>query len=478
MITVFNTLSGRKERFEPLTRGHVRMYVCGVTAYDYCHVGHARSAIVFDAIRRYLQRKGYTVTYVKNFTDVDDKIIHRAQERGLDWKDIATRYIEEYEKDMERLKVGKADREPRATEYIPEMIEIVSGLLSRGYAYEKGGDVFFEIERFPSYGKLSKRRKEELVAGVRIDVDERKRNPLDFVLWKSSKTGEPSWESPWGPGRPGWHIECSAMAMACLGQTFDIHGGGMDLVFPHHENEIAQSEAWTGKEFVRFWLHNGFVERDQQKMSKSLGNFFTIREIFEESQYPSQVTSEVLRYLLLSSHYRSPLDFSDDALRAAKASLDSLYILFQKFEELKGGQAEEKVGHIVESVAQCEKRIEEALDDDFNTPEAIGELHKLRAEINKWMESGSGTVILHNALSPFKKVGEILGLFSLSPSEWVTGKMVLSSLSEEEIQTLVAERTEARRTSRWKKADEIRERLTRHGIIIEDRPDGTTRIRK
>jgi len=311
MLKIYNTLTGKKEVFEPLVSGHVGIYVCGVTVYDVCHIGHARSSLVFDVVRRYLEYKGFNVLFVKNFTDIDDKIIARAQKDGVEWKDVAEKYIEEYYIDMELLGVRKADIEPKATNHIEEMQKIIAALMEKGYAYAIDGDVYYRVKNFTEYGKLSKRDIEEMLAGARVEIDERKEDSLDFALWKSSKAGEPSWSSPWGGGRPGWHIECSAMSMKYLGYTFDIHGGGKDLIFPHHENEIAQSEASTGKTFARYWIHNGFVNVNQEKMSKSLGNFFTIREVFEKYPYSSKVTAEVLRYFLISNHYRSPVDFSD-----------------------------------------------------------------------------------------------------------------------------------------------------------------------
>ena len=333
MLRVHNTLTGSKEPFEPLVPGKVRMYVCGVTVYDYCHIGHARSALVFDVLRRYLEYSGFVVEFAKNFTDVDDKIIKRANEQGVSCEHVTTTYINAYYEDMEKLGVRRATLEPRATEHIADIVRLVDTLLAKGMAYRVDGDVYFQVDRYPAYGRLSKRNLDDLQAGARVDVDERKRHPMDFALWKGSRPGEPSWDSPWGPGRPGWHIECSAMAMRHLGETFDIHGGGMDLIFPHHENEIAQSCGATGKEFARYWVHNGFVQINQEKMSKSLGNFFTIREIFQKSEWSDTVTGEMLRYFLLSTHYRSPLDFSDQSLNEAKNALNGFYDLFERLNE-------------------------------------------------------------------------------------------------------------------------------------------------
>ncbi len=311
MLRIYNTLTGRKEPFEPLNPGTVRLYACGVTVYDECHLGHARSALVFEVIRNFLRASGFAVTFVRNFTDVDDKILNRATQEGVAWTEIVERYLQAYRRDMGRLGIAPADIEPLATAHIPDIIRMIQTLLAKGHAYRLNGDVYYEVATYPAYGQLSKRNPEDLLAGARVDVDERKRNPMDFALWKASKPGEPAWESPWGGGRPGWHIECSAMSIRHLGETFDIHGGGMDLIFPHHENEIAQSCAATGKEFARYWVHNGFVNVNQEKMSKSLGNFFTIREVFEKSGCREPVTAEALRYFLLATHYRGPLDFSD-----------------------------------------------------------------------------------------------------------------------------------------------------------------------
>lgn len=517
MLRVYNTLTGEKEPFEPIVPGHAGMYVCGVTVYDVCHIGHARSALVFDGIRRYLEYKGLQVTYVKNFTDIDDKIIVRAQKEGAPWKEIAERYIEEYNQDMERLGVRKADIEPRATDHIEEMQKIIDGLVAKYHAYRTDGDVYYRVRSFDGYGRLSGRDTEEMLAGARVEVDERKENPLDFALWKGSKAGEPAWTSPWGGGRPGWHIECSAMSMKYLGMTFDIHGGGKDLIFPHHENEIAQSEAYTGRPFARYWVHNGFVNVNQEKMSKSLGNFFTIREVFEEYPYTTQVTAEVLRYFLISTHYRSPVDFSDRGMVSAHAALDSFYALFQKIGEIlnpplqkgeKGGLSGERgdvkgEGEIKQALSECRREFSEAMDDDFNTAGAIGSLQRLRREVNTHIIKGISEEIAREVKSLFEGLGNVLGLFSIDPFKWEflkagktergdvtvvpkTGELkykgttpeVRASLSEVEVQALVLEREEARRKKEWKKSDEIRDRLSKAGITIEDRPDGTTRIKR
>src|SRR5512139_3816419 len=361
-LRIFNTLTGRKEEFAPLAPPRVGMYVCGVTVYDLCHLGHGRGALVFDIVRRYLAFSGYQVRYVRNFTDIDDKIIRRAAERGVPWQALAERFIREYVVDMAALGVRPADIEPRATEHVREIIDLVAGLVAKGKAYAVGGDVFFRVKAFPTYGELGHRDLEEMLAGARVEVDERKEDPMDFALWKSSKPGEPLWESPWGPGRPGWHIECSAMAMKHLGEQVDIHGGGKDLAFPHHENEIAQTEALTGRPFVRLWMHNGFVNVNQEKMSKSLGNFFTIRDVL------AKFDAEALRFFLLGTHYRSPIDFTDQQLEDATRTLDRLYrLLGEAGTLLAGGAAGPRDGEAAAAVEGLEARFREAMDDDFNT---------------------------------------------------------------------------------------------------------------
>ncbi|MBI3611034.1 MAG: cysteine--tRNA ligase [Nitrospirae bacterium] len=481
MLKVSNTLSGKKEPFRPrqTDRGHsVGMYVCGVTVYDRCHLGHARSAVVFDVIRGYLEYKGYRVQYVRNFTDVDDKIINRANQEAKSWQKIAETYIKAYEEDMKRLGVRPADLEPRATEYIPEMIALIQKLIKKEVAYVIGGNVYYRVKRFKGYGKLSRRDTNELLSGARVEVDERKENPLDFALWKASKPGEPTWDSPWGPGRPGWHIECSAMALKLLGRGLDIHGGGKDLIFPHHENEIAQSEGATGKPFARYWVHNGFVNVNQEKMSKSLGNFFTIQEIFEKSSWPEAVTAEVLRYFLVSTQYRSPIDFSDDALKTAKSGLDNFYRMFQKLEEPAATASKPYEKKLREALKQFPKRFEAAMDDDFNTALAVSELQQLRAVANAAMDRGISLPLSQAVLKLFQRYGAVLGIFSLTTGQWTTATETVAGFSESEIGRLIHERDEARRKKDWSRSDAIRKQLAEAGIILEDRPDGTTRIRR
>jgi cysteinyl-tRNA synthetase len=484
MLEIYDTLDGKKKRFKPLKAGTVRMYVCGVTVYDECHLGHARSALVFETIRRYLKYCGFRVIFVKNFTDVDDKIINRAKELGIRWQEVTGRYIKAYYRDMKRLGITRATKEPKATGHMSDIIKLTQTLIKKGKAYQVNGDVYFQVEKFPAYGKLSKRKLEDMQAGARVEVDERKRHPMDFALWKGAKPGEPAWKSPWGPGRPGWHIECSAMAMKYLGKTFDIHGGGADLIFPHHENEIAQSCAATGKkEFALYWLHNGFVQVNQEKMSKSLGNFFTIREIFEKWTYPEPVTAEVLRYFLISTHYRSPLDFSDHALRGAKRTLDGFYGLFQRLEESSGshGAKDAEVARAIETVS---KQFNESMDNDFSTPVTISAFQYLRTEANRLLEAGLSRKASGSVLKTFQSLGSVIGLFQLSVKDWQFGGHDKEeggdapTLGDKEIEQLIAERSEARKLRDFARADEIRKSLAEKGITLEDRPDGTTRWKR
>lgn len=488
MLKIYNTLTGKQEPFEPITPKTVRMYVCGVTVYDYCHIGHARSALIFDVFRRYLEYSGYAVTFVKNFTDVDDKIIKRAHERGVSCSAITSEFIEAYYQDMDKLGIKRATVEPKATEHIADIIQLTEQLVKKGLAYVVDGDVYFEVSKYSEYGRLSKRRLEDLQAGARVEVDERKRHPMDFALWKSSKPGEPSWPSPWGPGRPGWHIECSAMSIRHLGETFDIHGGGMDLIFPHHENEIAQSCGATGKEFARYWVHNGFVQINKEKMSKSLGNFFTIREIFEKSEWSEEVTGEILRYFLLSTHYHGPLDFSDQALKEAKSALNGFYDLFERLSESGGKPTVDQ--ELAQSVDRLKKTFRAAMDDDINTPVAIATLQKLRSDANKLLDRGISANARRAARDEFRSIGSVLGLFQLD--RWQFGSAVSEPVSasidetetvrpvitDTDIERLLKERNEARCRKDFSRADEIRNSLAAQGIIIEDKPDGTSRWKR
>jgi len=477
MLTLYNTLSGKQEEFKPLTPKQVRMYVCGVTVYDYCHIGHARSALVFDVLRRYLEYSGFEVTFVKNFTDVDDKIIKRANEQHVSYEVLTSRYIDAYYEDMGKLGIKSASIEPKATEHMTQIIGLTDRLVKKGLAYTIDGDVYFQVEKYRDYGRLSKRKVDELQAGARVEVDERKRHPMDFALWKRSKPGEPSWPSPWGSGRPGWHIECSAMSIKYLGETFDIHGGGMDLIFPHHENEIAQSCGATGKEFANYWIHNGFVQINHEKMSKSLGNFFTIREIFEKSKWSERVTGEVLRYFLISTHYHGPLDFSDQALQEAKQTLDGFYGLLNRLRETEPNSAGDK--DLTTFLSRAQGSFRKAMDNDLNTPMAIAELQKLRSDMNKLLEMGLSTEGRQRALEEFRRLGDVLGLFQLDT--WDYGMMAASGTDElhaEAIEAKLSERNEARKRKDFAKADEIRKSLAAKGIIIEDKPDGTSRWKR
>ena len=483
-IRLHNTLSGSKEDFVPLHEKKVGMYVCGVTVYDLSHIGHARSAVVFDTIYRYFRYRGYEVTFVRNFTDVDDKIIKRANEEGVDTKTIAEKYIGEFNVDMSRLGLEKPSVEPRATDHIPEMIGLISTLVEKGFAYQSGGDIFFSVQKFRDYGKLSNRDLEEMQAGARVEVDEKKENPLDFALWKASKPGEPFWESPWGKGRPGWHIECSAMSQKYLGETLDIHGGGRDLIFPHHENEIAQSEAATGKPFVRYWVHNGFVNINKEKMSKSLGNILTIREILKD-WHP-----EVLRLFFLSHHYRSPVDYSEDSFGEAQKGLDRFYATIHEIrEELKrplvaqskiAAAAIENCRRVIESFPA---RFEEAMDDDFNTAQALGYLYDLQTQLNSLLSLSKGRPtkemisMLKQGLDHFTKKGWIFGLFREDSEGYLVQRkkegLKRLNLTEQAILVSIEERNLARKAKNWKRADEIRSDLLSKGIVLEDTPSGT-----
>ncbi len=477
MLRIYNTLTDSKEVFQPIRPDEVKMYACGVTVYDHSHIGHARGAVVFDMIRRYLAFRGFTVTYVRNFTDVDDKIINRAKEEGVSSEEIAERYIGEYQKDMAALGVERADIEPKATEHIREIIELVHKLVEKGHAYVAEGDVLFEVASLPAYGKLSKRKLDELQSGARVEVDEKKKSPLDFVLWKASKAGEPSWESPWGAGRPGWHIECSAMSQAHLGESIDIHGGGKDLIFPHHENEIAQSEAATGKPFVKYWLHNGFVNIDQEKMSKSLGNFFTIKEVLENFD------PEAVRLFLLTTHYRSPIDFSDRNIQDADRARRRVYNLLQTVDRFlaEGGDETPDIGDAVAEVGREVEamlpRFEEAMDDDFNTAKALGNLFEVVRVLNGALQEhfpehkAALLPILHRFREEVEQISRVLGLFRESPEAVLKGE---ADGSSREIEGMIAGRLAARKNKDWAEADRIRNELAARGVLLKDRPDGTT----
>ena len=462
MLKVYNTLTGRKEVFVPIEEGKVRMYVCGMTVYDYCHLGHARVMVVFDVVTRYFRHLGYDVTYVRNITDIDDKIIQRANEKGEDFQTLTGRFIDMMHEDAAALGVLKPDQEPRATTSMDEIVGMIKVLIDKGYAYQgANGDVYYDVSRFGNYGRLSGKRLEDLRAGERVEVDTAKQDPLDFVLWKSAKPEEPSWESPWGDGRPGWHIECSAMSTHCLGNHFDIHGGGMDLTFPHHENEIAQSEAATGEAFVNLWMHNGFVKVDEEKMSKSLGNFFTVREILQRYR------AEEVRYFILASHYRSPLNYSQENLDSSKAALKRLYT------SLRGLPPGEASG--------CENSyptaFHAAMSDDFNTPEAVAVLFEIAREINK--KRGTDREQAIRLAGCLRYLGGILGLLQNDPEDFLRESVRVPSemagaLSTAEIESLIEQRIQAREHKDWAEADRVRAKLDALGIVLEDSAEGTT----
>ena len=475
-LRVYNTMSGRKEEFQPLVPGKVSMYVCGVTVYDYCHIGHARANIVFDVIFRYLQFAGYQTTYVRNYTDVDDKIIQRANERGVPSQALAEEFISAFNEDMEALGLAKPTYEPRATDYIEQIVAISQRLIDKGLAYAADGDVYFKVAQFSDYLKLSKRNLEEMQAGARNAPGELKRNPMDFALWKAAKPDEPSWDSPWGPGRPGWHIECSAMSSSLLGDSFDIHGGGRDLIFPHHENEIAQSEGVSGKPFVKYWLHNGFVNVNQEKMSKSLGNFFTIRDILK------LYDPEVVRFFILSAHYRSPIDFSDHNLAEAQSGLSRFYEALGAAEkallELPVSEAESDLGE------QLEQSFRAAMDDDFNSAQAIGHLFEGVRTMNrlvttkKFSKKPELVAQVRDLHVTILRLGAVLGLFNSGPGDWLE-KVRLAGLAQlgltrEEVEALIEERVQARRDKDFARSDAIRDDLASRGIELHDSREGTS----
>ncbi|HWR89152.1 MAG TPA: cysteine--tRNA ligase [Dissulfurispiraceae bacterium] len=482
-MKIFNTMTGKKEEFTPLTPGKVGIYACGVTVYDYCHIGHARSTVVFDVIKRYLAYKGFDVTFVRNFTDIDDKIIKRAAEEGSTWDAVAKKYIDEYYRDMDRLGVDRADKEPKATEHIEDMITIISALINKGFAYEvpegENRSVYFSVGAFREYGKLSGKEQEDLLAGARVDVNEQKRNPMDFALWKASKEGEPWWQSPWGKGRPGWHIECTAMSIRHLGESIDIHGGGADLIFPHHENEIAQSEAYTGKPFARYWVHNGFITVDKEKMSKSLGNFFTMREILDVCD------PEVVRLFLLSSHYRSPIEFSQEQLRDAESSLDRYYTTRGRIDEFlsRGAEGKKKGADPAgfdKILTEAMQGFDDAMDDDFNTAQAIGHVFECIREVNRFLDSkpaGDGAVkVVARAREMLETMGGVLNLFRRTPLQWNRDLLQTKKipLTEDDIHAKIEERRNAREQKDWARADNIRNTMEEQGVVLEDKKDGTT----
>jgi len=501
-LTLYNTLTKNKAPLVPQVKGDIRMYVCGPTVYDLSHVGHARKEVVFDVIVRYLRFRGYNLTYVRNITDVDDKIIKRAQEEGVPWQEIARRYEDAFREDMKALGVLEPDHEPRATETIPEMQEIIQGLMDKGFAYESEGSVYFAVEKCRDYGKLSRRKADELMAGARVEVGDAKRNPMDFALWKASKPGEPAWASPWGEGRPGWHIECSAMSRKYLGETLDIHGGGVDLVFPHHENEIAQSEAATGKPFCQCWVHNGLLTVNKEKMAKSLGNYITIQDALQ------RFDAETVRMFFLSHHYRTPVDFSDVVLVEARKNLDYFYNTLLRIEEICGKEEEGDAGHLEQgppspdrwldpeaggrngmdsetfkTLAAFSLRFQQEMDDDFNTAEAVGELFRAATEVNRWIDdgpdkhAGKDQEALRLFRRQMKEAGRVFGIFNEEPMKWFRKAppkgQAESGLSEEQIDEMIRQREAARKSKDWAEADRIRDELTGAGIVLEDTPQGT-----
>ncbi|HKV95912.1 MAG TPA: cysteine--tRNA ligase [Gammaproteobacteria bacterium] len=477
MLKIHNSLTGKKENFVPIRPADVRMYVCGLTVYDYMHLGHARMLVVFDTAVRWLRASGYRLTYVRNITDIDDKIIRRAAENHESIQQLTERFIRFSHEDEAALGVLRPDLEPRATQSIDAIVRMVQTLLDKGFAYQgPNGDMYYAVNRFKNYGQLSGKRPEDLRAGARVEVDESKRDPLDFVLWKAAKPGEPAWPSPWGAGRPGWHIECSAMSTAALGNHFDIHGGGMDLQFPHHENEIAQSEAATGEPFVNLWMHNGFVNVDEEKMSKSLGNFFTVREVLKKYR------PEVVRYFILNSHYRSPLNYSDASLDLAAHGLARFYTALR---DVRPGNAPQH--------SEFREHFAAAMDDDFNTPIAISVLFELAREINRQKENDLN--VASNLVALLIQLGRVLGLLQEDPEKYFKslhyygtmnineGKdtssiQALVGYSNEKIEFLINQRNAARNNMNWKEADRIRDELDKNGIVIEDGAKGTTWRRK
>ena len=485
MIRIHNSLTGEKRELRPIEPGALRMYVCGLTVYDYVHVGHARMLLVFDVVTRYLRHRGYRLTYVRNITDIDDKIIRRAAENHEPVEALTQRFIDAMNEDCARLGILRPDHEPRATHYLPQIIAIIEQLLAKDYAYRAAnGDVMYAVARFPGYGKLSGKRLADLRAGARVEVDEAKRDPLDFVLWKHAKTGEPAWPSPWGPGRPGWHIECSAMSTALLGTHFDLHGGGLDLKFPHHENEIAQSCAASGDQFVNVWMHNGFVNVDDEKMSKSLGNFFTLREVLPRLRH-----AEVLRYFVLASHYRGPINYSLDQLEQADAALGRLYTALRDLPLTAA------------ATNDYNERFLESMDDDFNTPEALAVLQGLAREVNSAKASGA-----HQRAAALgaelRALGSVLGLFAMPAEQWFRlAKPLLPQptgegstvgpgsqgpgaadrpgwIDDEQVEARIAARAAARRAKNWSESDRIRDELAAAGVVLEDKPGGKTTWRR
>ncbi len=463
-LYLYNTLTRSKQEFVPIKKGEVKMYSCGPTVYNFFHIGNARPFIIFDTLRRYLEYKGYKVEFVQNFTDVDDKMINKANELGITVKELADEYISEYFTDAQGLGIKKATVHPRATENIDAIIELVSTLEKKGYAYNVDGNVYYRTRNFKDYGKLSHQPLEDLESGARIDINEDKEDPMDFALWKKQKPGEPAWESPWGMGRPGWHIECSAMANKYLAKTIDIHSGGQDLIFPHHENEIAQSEAANGCCFANYWLHNGYINVDNRKMSKSLGNFFTVRDVAKEFDY------EVIRFFMLSAHYRSPINFSKDLMESAKSALGRIYTCLETLDFLEKS-AEDRAANaaeqeVLDGLEGHKQRFIAAMDDDINTADAISAIFELVADVNKIITQNPSAEVCKKCSAAIRELGDVLGLLG-KKKEGTDG----------DVQKIAAERAEARAAKDWAKSDELRDKLKEMGYIVKDTPHGQQLIK-
>lgn len=460
-MKLYNTLTRTKEEFIPLEEGKVKMYVCGPTVYNYIHIGNARPFIMFDTLRRYLQYKGYDVTFVQNFTDVDDKIIKRGHEEGISPEEVANKYINEYFVDADGLGIQRADVHPRVTDNIQQIIDFVKDLEDKGYAYEVNGDVYFDTKKFEGYGKLSKQNQDELEAGARIEVNSQKRHPMDFVLWKSKKEGEPGWNSPWGEGRPGWHIECSVMSNRYLGETIDIHAGGQDLAFPHHENEIAQSEARSGKTFSNYWVHNGYININNEKMSKSKGNFFTVRDISK------QYDLEIVRFFMLSAHYRNPVNFSDEMLNQAKAGLERLYNAKEKLEftisNLSESSIKDEEKELINELESYKTKFINAMEDDLNTADAVSAIFELSKFINTNVNETSSLEFANMCLDKFNELTGVLNIVNKKNDD----------ILDKDIEELIQKRADAKKNKDFKLADEIRQELLDKGIVLEDTRQGT-----
>ena len=460
-MKVYNTLTNQKEEFVPIEEGKVKMYVCGPTVYNYIHIGNARPFIIFDTLRRYLEYKGYEVTYIQNFTDVDDKIIKRSHEEGISPEEVATKYINEYFVDADGLGIKRASVHPRVTDNVEQIIEFVKDLENKGFAYESNGDVYFDTKKFEGYGKLSNQKQEDLEAGSRIEINDKKRHPMDFVLWKNKKDGEPGWSSPWGEGRPGWHIECSVMSSRYLGDTIDIHAGGQDLAFPHHENEIAQSEARSGKKFSNYWMHNGYININNEKMSKSKGNFFTVRDI------SSKYDLEIVRFFMLSAHYKNPVNFSDEMLSQAKAGLERIYNAKEKLKftisNLQESNLTSKEKDLLPSLELYKSKFIEAMEDDLNTADAVSSIFELSRFINSNIDETSSLEFATKSLGIFEELTGILNIAQKEDEE----------ILDIEIEDLIQQRVDAKKNKDFKRADEIRQELLEKGIVLEDTRQGT-----